>query len=193
MVDPFRIVKPFREPDQTPSLVVLNDQFKCARDSGSLRAFQVASALTGFRASVLMGIFSREGWFHDYAPALTSADVRERALELSDCRRLICEKQGHRFICTSKNYPFLSWPVRGWRDLTDGELLRVTVASLDCGLWAYYHFSKGRDCDTGSTNQNYSADVLARALAFARLLKERISLPHPYTLTQLAEQLTLRF
>jgi len=53
-------------------------------------------------------------------------------------------------------------------------LLRVTVAAYNCGLWAYYHFSKGNDIDRGTTGQDYSKDVLAKAARFKPLLVPKV-------------------
>ena len=39
------------------------------------------------------------------------------------------------------------------------DLLRVIVAAYNCGMWAYYHYSKGDDIDQGTTVQDYSQDV----------------------------------
>lgn len=52
----------------------------------------------------------------------------------------------------------------------DADLLRVTVAAYNCGLWAYYHFSKGHDVDRGTTGQDYSKDVLKKSNRFKPLL-----------------------
>ena len=49
-------------------------------------------------------------------------------------------------------------------------MLRVTIAAYNCGLWAYYHFSKGHDVDQVTTGQDYSRDVLAKAVRFKPLL-----------------------
>jgi hypothetical protein len=50
------------------------------------------------------------------------------------------------------------------------DLVRVAVAAYNCGMWAYYHYSKGDDIDQGTTGQDYSADVLAKAARFKELL-----------------------
>lgn len=54
----------------------------------------------------------------------------------------------------------------------DARLLleRVAIAAYNCGLWAAYHAAVGHDIDQGTTNRDYSADVLARARVFAQLL-----------------------
>lgn len=63
-----------------------------------------------------------------------------------------------------ESYDFEGKPIAG------GDLLRVTVAAYNCGMWAYYHFSKGHDIDRGTTGQDYSKDVLAKAARFKPML-----------------------
>jgi len=59
------------------------------------------------------------------------------------------------------------------------DLLRVSVAAYNCGMWAYYHFSKGHDVDRGTTGQDYSKDVLAKTAVFRQLLNPvSTELPH---------------
>lgn len=51
--------------------------------------------------------------------------------------------------------------------LTEADALRVTIAGYNCGVMtAYYHFSKRRQPDQGTTGGNYSADVFHRAAQF---------------------------
>ncbi len=45
------------------------------------------------------------------------------------------------------------------------ELRRVALAAYNSGRWSYYHFSKGRDPDRGTTGADYGKDVLERAAA----------------------------
>lgn len=54
--------------------------------------------------------------------------------------------------------------------IAGAELLRVAVAAYNCGMWAYYHYSKGHDIDMGTTGMDYSRDVLAKAGKFKPLL-----------------------
>ena len=61
-------------------------------------------------------------------------------------------------------YTFDGKPISGL------DLLRVTVAAYNCGMWAYYHYSKGHDVDRGTTGQDYSKDVLKKAIRFKQLL-----------------------
>lgn len=57
------------------------------------------------------------------------------------------------------------------------DLLRVSVAAYNCGMWAYYHFCKGHDIDRGTTGQDYSRDVLAKAALFQQLLNQGLTGP----------------
>jgi hypothetical protein len=51
------------------------------------------------------------------------------------------------------------------------EGLRVAIAGYNCGEGvAYYCFSEKGNPDAGTAHGNYSADVLARAAVFAKLL-----------------------
>jgi hypothetical protein len=63
-----------------------------------------------------------------------------------------------------QTYTFDGKPIQG------ADLLRVTVAAYNCGMWAYYHYSNGHDVDRGTTGQDYSKDVLANATRFQQLL-----------------------
>lgn len=56
------------------------------------------------------------------------------------------------------------------RPISGESLLQVTVAAYNCGMWAYYHYSKGHDVDRGTTGQDYSKDVLVKAGRFKELL-----------------------
>jgi hypothetical protein len=57
--------------------------------------------------------------------------------------------------------------------LSGNDLARLAIASYNGGDWPVYHYARGRDCDEGTTQQNYSFDVLARASYFRTLLKQR--------------------
>jgi hypothetical protein len=56
------------------------------------------------------------------------------------------------------------------KQIAGADLMRVAVAAYNCGLWAYYHFTNGHDVDRGTTGQDYSKDVLAKAARFQPLL-----------------------
>lgn len=48
---------------------------------------------------------------------------------------------------------------------------RIATAGYNCGLWAYYHFSRQRHVDSTTTGRDYSRDVYDRAIEFAALLE----------------------
>jgi transglycosylase-like protein with SLT domain len=74
---------------------------------------------------------------------------------------------------TVKTLAGVSYEFEG-KQIVGADLLRVTVAAYNCGLWAYYHFSKGHDVDRGTTGQDYSKDVLAKAARFKPLLVPKV-------------------
>lgn len=43
---------------------------------------------------------------------------------------------------------------------------RIWIAAYNCGIWSSYHFDQGRDPDHGTTQRNYSHDVMARSERF---------------------------
>jgi hypothetical protein len=61
------------------------------------------------------------------------------------------------------------------KEIAGPDLLRVTVAAYNCGMWAYYHYSKGDDVDKGTTGKDYSKDVLKKAARFKQLLDSQDS------------------
>jgi hypothetical protein len=70
------------------------------------------------------------------------------------------------------------------KEITEPDLLRVAVAAYNCGLWAYYHYSKGHDIDRGTTGQNYSRDVLAHTAQLKELLEAEQNQPKPTAMPQ---------
>jgi hypothetical protein len=74
---------------------------------------------------------------------------------------------------TVKTLAGVSYQFEG-KQIAGADLLRVTVAAYNCGMWAYYHFSKGHDVDRGTTGQDYSKDVLAKAIRFKPLLAPKV-------------------
>ena len=68
-------------------------------------------------------------------------------------------------------------------EIKTGPLLLVTVAAYNSGMWSYYHFSKGRNPDQGTTGKNYAADVLSRAHGFALLMRDAAGLHASASLT----------
>lgn len=81
-----------------------------------------------------------------------------------------------RTVKSSKNgkvYSFVG------KELDSVELHRVAIAAYNCGRWAHYAVSMGKDVDTYTTDNDdpdkkgeYSADVLARARVFRDLLEQ---------------------
>jgi hypothetical protein len=67
------------------------------------------------------------------------------------------------------------------------KLLKIVIASYNCGMWAYYHYSMGHDIDRGTTpgpysknhKGDYSKDVLERAARFALMIKADAEAPPP--------------
>lgn len=51
--------------------------------------------------------------------------------------------------------------------LTARERYMVALSAYNCGRWAHFHISKGRNVDNGSTGKDYALDVSRRA-AFIR-------------------------
>jgi hypothetical protein len=58
------------------------------------------------------------------------------------------------------------------RHVGEDDLRRIATAAYNCGLWAYYHFSRGEHVDSTTTGHDYSRDVYNRAISFAQLLEE---------------------
>jgi hypothetical protein len=67
--------------------------------------------------------------------------------------------------------------IGGWhfvgQPISGENLIRVSVAAYNCGLWAYYCFSRGEDPDRLTTGRNYSADVLRRKAEFDKLWSDK--------------------
>lgn len=58
------------------------------------------------------------------------------------------------------------------RAVEPDDARRIASAAYNCGLWAYYHFSKGENVDTTTTGDDYSRDVYDRAAYLAQWLDE---------------------
>ena len=56
------------------------------------------------------------------------------------------------------------------------ELQTVSISAYNCGRWAHYAVSTGRDASKYSTGGDYAADVQERAEVFRALLKQRVVL-----------------
>lgn len=69
-----------------------------------------------------------------------------------------------------------SYSYDGRKFRNEEDLLRVAIASYNCGDWAYYHYSNSGNIDRGTSpgpsgRPDYSADVLERAATFRNLLE----------------------
>lgn len=96
----------------------------------------------------------------------------DKGAEVLDSKRTEI-KDGIGEKLTVKSSAGVSYEFEG-KQIVGADLLRVTVAAYNCGLWAYYHFSKGHDVDRGTTGQDYSKDVLAKAARFKPLLVPKV-------------------
>jgi Transglycosylase SLT domain len=96
----------------------------------------------------------------------------DKGAEVLDSKRTEIQK-GIGEKLTLKTLAGVAYEFEG-KQITGADLLRVTVAAYNCGLWAYYHFSKGNDVDRGTRGQDYSKDVLAKAARFKPLLVPKV-------------------
>lgn len=172
-------------------------QYEYAKKEGWIDHFIHAAGVYGFEPSLLMAIASREtnmrnirgdyrgGEYHgfglmqvdigtDKAFSTTGAwkDARKTILRgakiLDEKRSFIQRNVGKVFKVTDSkgmSYRITGKPIGGM------NLLRCMVAAYNCGGFAYYHFSKNRDPDYGTTGKNYGADVLSREPMFRALLE----------------------
>ena len=163
-------------------------EFNVAKAEGWLSAFTKAGLDYNFPAPLLMAIASRETNMRNiigdggHGFGLMQIDVRSypdfchsggwRNVSLSiqtgaqvlDSKRTQIEHGVGNHLAVA-GYKFVGAP------LAPAQLERCAVAAYNCGLWAYYAFSKGQDPDRFTTGHNYSADVLARAEEFEELMK----------------------
>ena len=180
-----------------PKLTSLEKAFRRCQQLGWIPFFQEASLAYPFAPELLMAIGYRESGLnpkylkvagdngHGYG--LMQIDIRSypawvKAGHWKDARacilkgaEVLASKQDEITSSIGKKlsvrtlaghtYHFHGEPISG------PDLLRVTVAAYNCGLWAYYHYCKGHDVDQGTTGQDYSRDVLANMLRFKALLE----------------------
>jgi hypothetical protein len=110
-------------------------------------------------------------WVNLGAWKIAESCIDKGAEVLADKRTEIQDSVGKKLTVKSQagaSYEFEGKPIAG------GDLLRVAVAAYNSGLWAYYHYSKAHDVDQGTTGQNYSKDVLAKAIRFKPLLLRKV-------------------
>ncbi len=165
---------------------------------GWVEFFKDAANGTHFEPALLMGIGYRESHLdpkylnaagdHGHGYGLMQIDVRSypkwvHAGEWKDAKKCILKgtevlAAKYKMIESSigKKIPVRS--LRGKKHHFEGkpingeDLLRVSIAAYNCGMWAYYHYSKGHDIDQGTTGQDYSSDVLLNTQKFKVLLAQ---------------------
>ena len=165
------------------------DQFAYAKAQGWLPYFVKAAKDYEFEPSLLMAIGSRESNLKNivgdggHGFSLMQIDVRsfpdfchsgqwknvalaiQKGAQVLDAKRTEIEHgEGDHLIVGSS--PFVGAKVK-----SDADLTKTAVAAYNCGLWAFYNYSKGRDPDAFTTGKDYAHDVLARQIQFAALLK----------------------
>ncbi len=166
----------------------LQRQFQAAKTRGWLPHFQKAAKDYEFPPELLLGIASREtnmknivgdgghgygvmqiddrsypDWCHSGGWKDVNACIQKGALVLDGKREQIRSGEG-------KSLKIGGATFRGAPSVSDTDLIRVSVAAYNSGLWAFYCFSRGRDPDAKSTGHDYSKDVLNRTQLFATLL-----------------------
>lgn len=166
----------------------IGTEYAYARSQGWVQDFIAAGKDYEFEPSLLMGIASRETNMRNiigdggHGYGLTQIDDRSHpafchsgqwrnpalvihtgASILDAARTKIEKSQG------------LPMHIGGWsfvgKAISGAALLRCAVAAYNCGLWAYYCYSRGEDPDRLTTGHNYSADVLRRSAEFDKLMK----------------------
>ena len=166
----------------------IGQQLAYAKANGWYTAFLRAAAEFQFAPSLLLAIASRESGMRNivgdggHGYGLMQIDDRaypdfchtgawkapvliiEKGASVLDSKRTLIE-HGQGQVLHVGGYQFLGAKIDAV------SLVRVAVASYNAGLWPYYTFSKGEDPDRLTTGHNYSADVLARAAEFDRLMK----------------------
>lgn len=166
----------------------IEKEFDYAKDNGWLTTFIQCSKDYDWPASVLMAIASRETNMknivgdggHGYG--CMQIDVRsftdfchsggwrdphaciEKGAEVLESKRTEIGRGVGKALSVG-GYHFT-----GAKFANQEDLNRVAIAAYNCGLWAYYHFSKGGSPDLSTTGHDYSADVLARSAEFVKLI-----------------------
>ena len=168
-------------------------EFGAAKANGWLPAFAKAGTDYQFRTALLLAIASRETNMRNivgdggHGYGLMQIDIRtdpdfatsggwrnvphsiERGAQILDQKRsAILHGQGASL--SVGGYQFI-----GARMLENDVLLRVATAAYNCGLWAYYAFSRGEDLDRFTTGRNYSSDVWQRKAQFEELLGKAVA------------------
>lgn len=166
----------------------LKKQYKRATDEGWLPFFKQSAADYLFDMSLLLAIASRETnmrniigdsghgygimqiddrsfptWCSSGAWKHVDQGIARGALVLDEKRTNVEKNQGKTINFGKKKFV-------GKDNLSNNDILRITISSYNCGWWAYYNFSKGNDVDKTSTGKDYSKDVIKRQKVFAELM-----------------------
>lgn len=173
-------------------------QYNRAERLGWIPFFREHAAAYGFRTEDILAIASREsnlqnikGDYHDgayHGYSLMQLDIGsyrawiksgkwendvsgaiKKGCEALAEKRDQIEKASKQKVCSIK---FRSGSRARFtpKPFTQEQLRSICIAAYNCGLASYYHFSSGRSVDAGTTQKNYSKDVLNRSRHFATLL-----------------------
>nr|WP_245480776.1 N-acetylmuramoyl-L-alanine amidase [Mesorhizobium sp. M1E.F.Ca.ET.041.01.1.1] len=165
----------------------LKAQYNKAKTQGWIQAFKDEAKRWGFSPGVMMAIASREtnmrniigdgghgygimqiddrsfpDWVKSGAWKDANLGIAKGALVLADKREQVEQGRGKRLKVGGRS--FVGEAFNG------DQLLRITIASYNSGLRAYYYFSTSGNPDEGTTGRDYSADVLHRAMYFSEFL-----------------------
>ena len=198
--------KPPKAASKPKKMYLVTAAFERCQQLGWIPFFQEAAQANSFEPELLMGIGYRESGLnpkylkvagdngHGYG--LMQADIRAYpewvkaenwknakaciskgaevlASKREEIKSFVGEKNIKVKTLAGQTYSFDGKQIGGQ------DLLRVTVAAYNCGMWAYYHYSKGHDVDRGTTGQDYSKDVLEKTARFKQLLDAQDSPREP--------------
>lgn len=163
-------------------------QFSYAKTKDWLKYFKISSKDYLIPNHILLAIASREtnikniigdgghgygimqiddrsfpDWCHSGGWKDVAAGIQKGALVLDGKREQIRSGQG-------KNLKVGGLSFRGAFNISDEDLLRISLAAYNSGLWAYYSFSRSGNPDARTTGRDYSSDTLRRAQVFLELL-----------------------
>jgi len=177
----------------TPTRTQLERQFQTAEKAGWLPFCEQAALDHGLNPALILAIASRETNLdpkylriagdggngfgltqadrRTYAAFVSSGNWKDAekcfdfaAQKIANDKALILTSEGQ--TCRTR---FRSGEKREFTgaQVEDADALRIAISGYNCGaMTAYYHYSKGRSSDTGTTGKDYCADVLERAALF---------------------------
>jgi hypothetical protein len=166
----------------------LTIQFNRAKTNNWLDSFTKAATTYTFPIEILLGVASRETnmnniigdgghgygimqiddrsfpeWCQSGQWKNVDAAIDKGAFVLDLKRQQVIDGQG-------KDLEVGGVSFHGASDIDPHDLLRISLAAYNSGLWAYYSFSQGLDPDARTTGHDYSADTLKRAEFLKSLL-----------------------